>query len=122
MTEQQQQQQQWEAGVEGDWYDLCGWWSCQQEKLLWSACWTGWQPDIAALEPLPSALLRTSPPVSVAAVHGVPAAAVHAVPAASGPPLAGLSEHAELAASGLPAAGEVQDHGGFHYLAHLYGQ
>ncbi len=60
--------------------------------------------------------------MSVAAVHGVPAAAVHAVPAASGPPLAGLAEHAELAASGLPAAGEVQGHGGFHYLAHLYGQ
>jgi len=44
MTEQQQQQQQQqqERGVDGGWYDLYGWWSCQQEKLLWSACWIWW--------------------------------------------------------------------------------
>ena len=123
--------------MDGGWYDLYGWWSCQQEKLLWSACWIWWQPDTAAPEPLPSILLLTSPSVSVAAVHAVPVA-VHAVSAAAtGPPLAGLAVHAvhaEPAASGLsaavPAAGEapqaaeweVQGHGGFHCLAHHCGQ
>lgn len=116
--------------MDGGWYDLCGWWSCQQEKLLWSACWSWWQPDKAALEPLPSVLLLTSPPVPVAAVHAVPAAAcgpalagravyaVHAEPAASEPPAA------VPAAGELPqaAAWQVQRHRGFHCLAHHFGQ
>ncbi len=112
MTEQQQQQQ--EPGVVDGWYDLCGWWSCQQEKLVLSACWSWWQPDTAALEPLPSVLLLTSPPASVAAVHAVPAAAC-------GPLLAGL---AVPAAGELPqaAAWELQCHGGFHCLGHHCGQ